>query len=119
MMQGTKNIADILKLFSSGSGTGGTTNILIQGLNTEQQEGPKGFTADEALRLLAEKAKAEPEPKALLHQSLTAKHNLDLMPEVSVKLSDEEHIPGQEVQMIGHEDRREDEYGIDSDLDQV
>ncbi len=119
MLQGTKNTADIVKLFSGGSGNN-TTNILIQGLSTDEQQGPKGITADEALKRIHERNKALPQPKALHLQSLEAKHGLQSIPEVSVKLSDDEHIPGQiDTQFIGHEDRREDEYDIDSESDEV
>jgi hypothetical protein len=119
-MQSTKQIADIIKMFSSTGGTGGTTNILIQGLKADEQEGPKGFTADDAVRLLAQREKESLNPIALRNEALYEKHQLGPIPEVSVKLSDEEHIPTtMESLNVGHEDRREDSYEIDSESDGV
>lgn len=119
-MQSTKAIADIVKMFAGGSGPNSTTNILIQGLETGQQEGPKGFTADDAVRLLAQREKESLTPQALKLEALHEKHSLGLIPEVSVKLSDEEHIPQSLTDLnVGHEDRREDEYDIDDESDEV
>jgi len=117
----TKNIADILKTVMPQT-QGAQTNILVQGT---PDSGTEKFGPTEALKLLEQSGPTDTRIDKSVQANLYQKYLLDEAPEVSMRYQENPEDVGADLnkilntQIIEHDNRREIEYGIVVEEDNI